>query len=44
MTIAEWMLKKYGIKITKTQMILPTDYIEYKKYCSENGVKEDWHN
>lgn len=43
MTFSEWILKTHGIKVKPTQMVLPTHFVEYKKYCSENGVKEEWH-
>ncbi|XKI13696.1 hypothetical protein GGGNBK_18890 [Sporosarcina sp. ANT_H38] len=43
MTFSEWILKEYGIKVTKAQMVLPTHFKEYKKYCSEKGIKEEWH-
>jgi len=43
MTFSEWVLKEYGVKVTKTQMILPTHFIKYKEYCKGKGIKEEWH-
>lgn len=43
MTYSEWVFKTYGIKVRKEQMILPTFYIGYTKYCKDHGVKEQWH-
>ena len=43
MTFSEWILQEYGIKVEETQMPLPTHFMEYKKYCSENGIKEEWY-
>lgn len=44
MTFSEWMLSEHGIRVTKTQVPLPSFYIGYTKYCEENGIEPDWDN
>lgn len=44
MTFSEWMWKENGIRVTKTQMPLPSFYTAYRKYCEENGIEPDWYN